>query len=362
MAADIPLNSRSLWSTFFLASAAVLLLRRLTQRPRRLSNVPKTDERVLILGASAGIGREIARQYSSRGAKVCVVGRREHLLAELVNECKTLGHDVLTLPGDVASADDMIRVRSALETGSCSMITHVSSATNSRSPEWNGLDTVILSAGVSALQPIMSVAGIENQENATMLRDIDSEGVNRVVSITEAAVRGNFVGPMVVAVTFVRFFPLTTQPCVHTNASLFQIPLLTRTSKAPSILQISSLGAVVPAATRALYGSTKAASLVLYQALASEHPSISFSFVLPATVEGSFRASAVDQGTVREADPNKSGLKLSHVARRCITAVDNAEKIVFMPGWMRIVHWLYWLRPALIEPATRAKYNFHPKI
>ncbi|KAG7446509.1 uncharacterized protein BT62DRAFT_931944 [Guyanagaster necrorhizus] len=218
----------------------------------------------------------------------------------------------------------MIRVRSALET------------------EWNGLDTVILSAGVSALQPILSVAGIENQENATTLPDIDSEGVNRAVSITEAAVRGNYVGPMVVALTF--------------------IPLLTRTSKAPSILQISSLGAVVPAATRALYGSTKAASLVLYQALASEHPSISFSSVLPATVQGSFRASAVDQGTVRETDPNTGGMRPSHVARRCITAVDNAEKIVFMPGWMRIVHWLYWLRPALIEPATRAKYNYHPKV
>ncbi|KAK0195171.1 hypothetical protein F5146DRAFT_1024459 [Armillaria mellea] len=324
MGADVPLNSRSLWSTFLLASAVIVLLRRLTQKPRRLFKVPKADERVLILGASAGIGREIARQYSSRGAKVCVVGRREHLLAELVNECKGLGQNVLALTGDVASADDMIRVRSALES------------------EWNGLDTVILSAGVSALQPIMSVAGIENQENATTLRDIDSEGVNRVVSITEAAIRGNYVGPMVVAVTF--------------------IPLLTRTSKAPSILQISSLGAVVPAATRALYGSTKAASLVLYQALASEHPSISFSFVLPATVEGSFRASAVDQGIVREADPNKGGLKLSHVARRCITAVDNAEKIVFMPGWMRIAHWLYWLRPALIEPMTRAKYHFHPKI
>ncbi|KAK0213073.1 hypothetical protein DFS33DRAFT_1393334 [Desarmillaria ectypa] len=323
MANTISLNNRSLWSTFLLASAAILL-RRFTQRPRRVSKVPKTDERVLILGASTGIGREIALQYSSRGAKVCVVGRREHLLTELVNECKALGHNVLAVTGDVASADDMIRVRSILETG------------------WNGLDTVILSAGVSALQPILSVAGIEDQENATTLPDIDSEGVNRTVSITEAAVRGNYIGPMVVAVTF--------------------IPLLTRTSKAPSILQISSLGAVVPAATRALYGSTKAASLVLYQALASEHPSISFSFVLPVTVEGSFRASAVDQGAVREADPNKGGLKLSHVARRCITAVDNVEKIVFMPGWIRIAHWLYWLRPGFIEPATRAKYNFHPKI
>lgn len=61
---------------------------------------------------------------------------------------------------------------------------------------------------------------------------------------------------------------------------------------------------------------------MLYQALSIEHPSITFTHCVPSTVEGDFRASAVDGGTVREADPNKSGLKREDVARRCVKAVD----------------------------------------
>src|SRR5436190_13153897 len=88
-----------------------------------------------------------------------------------------------------------------------------------------------------------------------------------------------------------------------------QIPFLINTSSSPSILLLSSVGAVIPAPTRTLYGSTKAASLLLYQALSIEHPSISFTFVLPGTIEGNFRASAVDGGPIRENEPNQSGLK-----------------------------------------------------
>ena len=67
-----------------------------------------------------------------------------------------------------------------------------------------------------------------------------------------------------------------------------------KTSDSPAILLISSLGAAIPAPTRAIYGSTKAGALALYQALAIEHPSIAFSYILPSTVQGLFRASAVD--------------------------------------------------------------------
>jgi len=107
-----------------------------------------------------------------------------------------------------------------------------------------------------------------------------------------------------------------------------------------------------------LYASTKAASLLLYQSLAIEHPGIRFSLVMPSTVEGDFRASAVDGGPVREKDPNKNGLKREAVAQRCIQAVDNNEKTVFIPGYMRLAHLLYWLVPRIIERQARTKYNF----
>ena len=134
--------------------------------------------------------------------------------------------------------------------------------------------------------------------------------------------------------------------------------MLLNTSKSPSILLVNSLASVIPAPTRTLYASTKAASLVLYQALSIEHPKISFTVCMPSTVEGDFRASAVDAGPIREANPNEHGLKREFVAQRCIEAIDGGEKTVFIPVTMRFAHLFYWIWPSLVESGARKKYNF----
>jgi short-subunit dehydrogenase len=134
--------------------------------------------------------------------------------------------------------------------------------------------------------------------------------------------------------------------------------MLSNTSKSPSILLVNSLASVIPAPTRTLYASTKAASLVLYQALSMEHPRIAFTVCMPSTVQGDFRASAVDAGPVRERDPNTHGLKREYVAQRCIQAIDKGEKTVFIPIFMRFAHLLYWIWPSFIESEAKKKYNF----
>ena len=115
---------------------------------------------------------------------------------------------------------------------------------------------------------------------------------------------------------------------------------------------------MIPAPTRALYAATKGASLLLYQALSVEHPEIAFTHILPGTIEGDFRASAVDKGPVVEEDPNKSGLKREVVAQRCIDAIDNRERTVFMGEIYRLGHLLYWIFPGFIELKAKQTYNF----
>jgi short-subunit dehydrogenase len=132
------------------------------------------------------------------------------------------------------------------------------------------------------------------------------------------------------------------------------------TSISPSVLLISSLGAAIPAPTRAIYGSSKAASYVLYQALSIENPSVNFTHVLPSTVEGNFRASAVDGGPVREADPNQNGLKREAIAKRCIRAIDAREKTVFVPAFYRFAQLLSWIWPSYVERKAAQKYHFTP--
>ena len=121
---------------------------------------------------------------------------------------------------------------------------------------------------------------------------------------------------------------------------------------------------MVPGPTRSLYAATKSASLLLYQALSIEHPSIRFTFFLPGTIEGAFRASAVDNPPgvsdpiIHEADPNKYGLKREFVADRCIRAIDTGEKTVFTPLYFKAGHLLYWMWPAFVGWRARVKYNF----
>ncbi|KAJ7591475.1 hypothetical protein C8J56DRAFT_1014096 [Mycena floridula] len=288
---------------FCLATIAVLLaLHRQFARPRRPFKLSKVGERVLVIGATSGIGKDIALQYATRGARLCVVGRRSDLVKTVAESCQALANDATNVTGitaDFSSVDDMVRVRETL------------------GKEWNGLDTLLVCAGELT----------------------SAEGIKRAIKISDEAYKSNVSGPLITA--------------------LCLIPFMTVTSKSPSILLVSSVGAIIPAPTRALYGSSKAASLGLYQALAIEHPSISWSFVLPATVEGNFRASAVDKGPVREADPNTHGLKSAAVARRCIQAVDYSEKMVLMPRFIYgFAYAVYWFYPPIIEALARQKYRY----
>ncbi|KAF8883827.1 hypothetical protein BD779DRAFT_1626118 [Infundibulicybe gibba] len=306
---------------------ALLIAQRFFRRLERYHKVPRLGERVLVLGATGGIGQAIAHLYSRRGARVCVIGRRAEKIKEVLAECRALhpgpekdSGGLLGIEGDFADIDAMVRVRTTLV------------------KEWQGLDTLVVVAGVSALQPLMAIAGLVMQEGGFEPAEATENGIRKVLHSAELATRGNLNGPLISAVTL--------------------IPLLKTTSKSPSILLVSSMAALIPPPTRTLYASTKAASLTLYQALAIEHPSISFSFVFPSTVEGDFRASAVDSGPIREADPNKHGLKRQNVAERCITAIDRYERNVFMPSWMRIAQLLYWVWPSFIEWRAKKKYNF----
>ncbi|KLO20018.1 NAD-P-binding protein [Schizopora paradoxa] len=294
-----------------------------SRRTRRISHA---QEYVLILGASSGVGRELALQYAARGARLCIVARREAELQKAHAECLAAasgkGGQVTMAVLDASDAEQMLSLRDKLE------------------KEWGRLDTMLVVAGVSALRPLLEIAGVERDGTTRKFipQDCTLDGLKEGVRIAGAAMQGNYFGPLVAALAF--------------------IPFMTRTSPSPSILQLSSVAAVVPPPTRALYGSSKSASLMLYQALAIEHPEIAFTNILPGTIEGDFRASAVDGGPVREADPNKHGLKKEFVARRCIDAVDARERTVFMGNQYRWAHLMYWIWPSVIERVARKKYNF----
>jgi NADPH:quinone reductase-like Zn-dependent oxidoreductase len=88
------------------------------RRDLRSAAVPPGAERVLILGASSGIGRTLAHRYAERGAKVCAVARRGAELEVVRMECEALAapvssesEPVVTICADVTRAEDLITIR-----------------------------------------------------------------------------------------------------------------------------------------------------------------------------------------------------------------------------------------------------------
>jgi short-subunit dehydrogenase len=60
------------------------------------------DQVVIVTGASSGIGKALALQLASQGARVVIAARRAERLEQVAGECRLLGGEVLVFPADVS--------------------------------------------------------------------------------------------------------------------------------------------------------------------------------------------------------------------------------------------------------------------
>ena len=94
---------------------------------------PLEGRRVLVVGASSGIGAALAKAVAAAGGQVAVSARRSDRLEELVAQMGT-GHAV---PGDATNPDDARRVADAA------------------AGAMGGLDLMVYVAGYGVLQPLV---------------------------------------------------------------------------------------------------------------------------------------------------------------------------------------------------------------
>ena len=104
---------------------AAFTLYQIGEQRSRTRKIQRTDERVLILGASSGVGRTLAHMYAQRGARVCVVGRRKKEIEEVELECKTIqrikesedDRNAFSFCADFAEPEQMVMLRDVIQTG-----------------------------------------------------------------------------------------------------------------------------------------------------------------------------------------------------------------------------------------------------
>ena len=129
-----------------------------------------TNERVLILGASSGIGRAAARLFAQAGARVFASARREDRLKELAAELAAQGHKIHYAAADAGSHEAMeqLAATATAQLGGVDTLVYV---TGTNTPNramtrltreiWNELVEVNLNGAfslTSALLPAMRTA------------------------------------------------------------------------------------------------------------------------------------------------------------------------------------------------------------
>ena len=178
------------------------------RRDRRPEVLPPGTERVLILGASSGVGRAVAHGYAERGAKVCVVARRSAELEVVRSECEALAapvsssesDSILTLCADITRAEDLFIIRKTVNESEFLILNLITILYLTLFfTEWHGLDTLIVAAGVSALRPVLEIAGVDGPS----VTQPTVEGIQKVEDVAMAAIKGNYLGPLLSVVTMV---------------------------------------------------------------------------------------------------------------------------------------------------------------
>jgi NAD(P)-dependent dehydrogenase (short-subunit alcohol dehydrogenase family) len=88
-------------------------MRPLPRLPAR-STVELSGKRILLTGASSGIGAVAAAKLAAEGASIIAVARRGHLLAELVEQITAAGGDATAITADLSNLDEVDAVVEAV--------------------------------------------------------------------------------------------------------------------------------------------------------------------------------------------------------------------------------------------------------
>lgn len=254
--------------------------------------------RIVITGASQGIGRALAEAAAKRGASVLAAARSEDLLSELAQQIRGFGGAIETIRADIAQREDREAMAGAA-------LRH-----------FGGVDVLINNAGIGATGHFAEV------------------GAERLRKIME-----------------VNFFAL-----VETTRQF--LPLL-RLGTTPAILNISSIAGKRGIPARSEYSASKFAVQGFSEALRAElaKDGIDVLLVCPGLTQTNFSHNMLEQKAALQLD-HMRGMTAEAVAEATLRALERGRNEVCLSRNGKLIALVNRLFPRLADRIARRKvYN-----
>ncbi|HEY0783335.1 MAG TPA: SDR family oxidoreductase [Thermoanaerobaculia bacterium] len=255
------------------------------------------DNVVIVTGASAGIGRELAVQLATQGARLALAARDGARLAEVAAECRQLGGQALAVPTDVA---DSVQ---------CGALVAATVAAYGR------VDTLINNAGISMWARFVDLHDLE---------------------LFDRLLRVNYLGSVY---------------CTH-----FALPHLL--ASRGRLVAVSSMTGRTGVPMRSGYAASKHAMTGFFDTLRIElaGTGVSVTVAYPDFVATEIRqrAFAVDGRPLGESPVRESEIMTAEVCARQIVAAAGARKReIVQSARGRVGLWLKVVAPGLVDRIAR---------
>lgn len=256
------------------------------------------DQVILITGASSGIGLELARQCSQRGAKVALAARSEGPLKKLRDEISERGGEALVVPADVTQSTDIQRMIN--QTLEC----------------WGRLDILVNNAGFGMW------------------------GLFEQLSMEE--IRRNFETNVFAA-------------AACSQAAIAQF----RKQKSGLIVNIESIVALRAMPFSSCYSATKHALHAFSEAMRVEYATqgIRVLSVCPGLIHTPFHQNRVQVGTHVETGPKWLYMPVEKCVAQIIRAIEEGRSRITITGHARFIALVQRISPRLVDWILAKNYR-----
>ena len=260
--------------------------------------------RIILTGASEGIGRALALALAARGARVALAARDRERLESLAQQCRAAGGEAFAVPTDVTSQQDL---------------------------EWLVAETVKTFGGVDV---VIHNAGITMWSRFDALQDL---------STFERLMEVNYLAPV----------RLTALALPHLKASR------------GLIVAVASLAGLTGVPERTAYAGSKHAMVGFFDSLRIElaDSGVDVTVVAPDFVVSEIHKRAIgpDGEPLGNSPMMKSRIMTAdHCAAHIVRGIERRQRLVLMTARGRWGRWLKLLAPSLIDRvAARAIRQRH---